>query len=224
MKSNLFLIGILVVALALTNAMALSITNANGIETKQFTTITPVYVKHPVTVYCNTEITSQAVNVYIVSNRNWTVGDNITGIVVNTTLTTSSAGKLPTSLLWDEPEVGLYDVIVDLNKNGKYDASGTCVDLLADDRLEGFSVTESAVQNTTGNNTTANQTQENTTTNQTATVEPTVNTTAPPAQNNLSTNTTATGTVKADYTPYIIIALAIIIAGIIIAITLMRMR
>jgi len=229
MKNNLFLIGVLITALALSSAIAMSSSDRFGEETNEFTTATPVYVMHPVTVFCDTELNEEQLNVYIVPNRNWTNNDLITDAVVNTTITTNSNGKLLTSKIWDSPEVGTYDIIIDLDNNGKYSSSDLCSDLLDDNTLVGFTVTQ-AEESEEDATTTNNDTEQNNTAvqNNTVTQNQTVNKTV--AKQNTSTTgvnitqTTATTDGKADYTPFIIIAVAIIIAALIIAITLMRMR
>lgn len=218
MKTNLFLIGTLIAALVLGSAIAMESSAQTGTAKDAFTTATPVYVVHAVTVYCNTELTEQTLKVYIVPDKNWTVGENITGSVVNTTVKTGSNGKLPATLIWENPVVGAYDIVIDLNNNGKYDSSDTCTDLLDDNTKAGFTVTQAAAgeedNEDAQTNTTDTAVQNGT--NQTTTTTPAKNTSVTPA-----VTTTTQGT---DYTPFIIVAVAIIIALVIVAVTLRNMR
>jgi hypothetical protein len=225
MKNNLFLIGVLITALALSSAIAMSSSDKFGDETNEFTTATPVYVMHPVTVFCDTELEGEQLNVYIVPNRNWTVNDSITGAVANATITTNSNGKILTSQIWESPEVGSYDIIIDLDNNGKYSSTDLCSDLLDDNTLAGFTVTQ-AEESEEDTATTNNDTEQNNTAvqNNTVTQNKTVTKQNASATGVNITQTTETQDGKADYMPFIIIAVAIIIAALIIAITLMRMR
>ena len=239
MKSYLFLIGILVTALAVSNAIAMNAAIENGMETNTFTTDSQVYVTHPVSVVCNGVLESAELPVYITADKSWTDGESITGAIVNTTVTTNANGKLQTTMIWDSPAPGDYDIIIDLNKNGNYDSSdATCTDLLDDNALAGFTVINATVpaqneeQNATINET-VNETQENTTTNETqantTVTEQHVNTTLNATQEvlpaKISTNATqTTTTTKTDYIPFIIIGASILIAGLIIAITLRRIH
>jgi hypothetical protein len=224
MKTNLFLIGTLIAALVLSSAIAIDSSTQTGKVTDDFTTATPVYVMHAVTVYCNTEIIDQTLDVYIVPDKNWTVGENITGSILNTTIKTDSKGKIPATLIWDKPVIGAYDIIVDLNKNGKYDSSDTCTDLLDDNTKAGFTVTAAGAENNnTHTNNTTNVTN-NTAVHNATTTTTAVNKTTTPTATTTVTNATGTTAQGTDYTPFIIILIAIIIAVVIVVITLRNLR
>ena len=71
-------------------------------------------------------------DIYIVEDRTWNDGDTIPDRVAGTidTVTTDEWGNIPTgTLIWATSVIGKYDIIVDVNGNGKYDE---CVDALDD--------------------------------------------------------------------------------------------
>lgn len=238
MKKNLILIGILVTALVLSSAVALmnpgSSTSA-GIGINTFTTDSKVYVTHLTTLSCgDVAMESKTVNVYVVADKNWTNGDAIADYVANTTVTTDSDAKLQASLIWETPQVGSYDIIVDINKNGNYDDSIDCSELIDGNKgVAGFTVlqatapaenqTAPANQTVTAQNATINATLNQTVTAPATTTPATTQTTATPTlYTGNETKTTETG--KSDYIPFIIIGISIVIAALIIAFTLRRMR
>lgn len=70
-------------------------------------------------------------NLYIVEDRVWNDGMAISPSIVDTTVSTDADGNIsphPT-LIWPSAEIGKYDIIVDVNGNGKYD---NCTDALDD--------------------------------------------------------------------------------------------
>ena len=66
---------------------------------------------------------SQTYNVYIVYDTAWFDGANITGIVQEVTASSDSSGNISLTAVWNKPLTpGVYDILVDVNGNGKYDA------------------------------------------------------------------------------------------------------
>ena len=71
-------------------------------------------------------------DLYVVYDRQWTDGDGIPARVSGTSLLVNTANGCiaphPT-LIWDSSNQGKYDIVVDVNGNGKYDK---CIDALDD--------------------------------------------------------------------------------------------
>jgi hypothetical protein len=66
---------------------------------------------------------NQTYNVYIVYDTAWFDGMNITGIVQTATASSDSSGNIGPTAVWNKPLTpGVYDILVDVNGNGKYDA------------------------------------------------------------------------------------------------------
>jgi len=85
------------------------------------------------------------VNIYIVENKDsWQNRDLLaekSGITE--TVTTDENGTLNNTKIWDESiikDVGLYDIVVDVNRNGRYDKGVDAVDNLT---TQGFEIPES---------------------------------------------------------------------------------
>ncbi len=74
----------------------------------------------------NITSTSQSVRVYIVTNNNsWVDGkalNDITGTGY-LTVTTNSSGHIPVTSVWTDPEVGTYDIVADVNRDGEYNST-----------------------------------------------------------------------------------------------------
>ncbi|MEM4264063.1 MAG: hypothetical protein QW666_04205 [Candidatus Woesearchaeota archaeon] len=221
MKNNLFLIVVLITVLTLGSAIAMTSADKFGTETNEFTTATPVYITHPVTVFCNSEMENKELRVYIVPDQSWNKDDEIKNAVVNTTVQTNSRGKLLTAMIWESPKAGEYDIVVDIDNNGKYSYADMCSDLLDDNMLTGFTVKQAENPEESPEETE----KEETAGNDSASAEQAKEETALAANNGTTTvqaEKTAEG--KADYIPFLIIAVAIVIAALIIAVTLVRMR
>jgi hypothetical protein len=66
---------------------------------------------------------SQTYNVYIVYDTAWFDGANITGRVQAGAASSDSSGNISLTAVWNKPlTTGVYDILVDVNGNGKYDA------------------------------------------------------------------------------------------------------
>jgi len=66
---------------------------------------------------------SQTYNVYIVYDTIWFDGVNITGRVQASTVSSDSLGNISLTAVWNKPLTsGVYDILVDVNDNGRYDA------------------------------------------------------------------------------------------------------
>jgi hypothetical protein len=66
---------------------------------------------------------SQTYNVYIVYSTAWFDGANITGRVQSATASSDSLGNINLTTVWNKPLAsGVYNILVDVDGNGKYDA------------------------------------------------------------------------------------------------------
>jgi hypothetical protein len=110
--------------------------DANGAQKDYFDITETFYMKgsgySPLTTY----------DVYIVNDTTWVDGMTIPARVLGTVLTITTAGsEIPPISVWFPPLLrGKYDIIVDVNNNGKYDAA---IDVLDDNDVEvtaGFAV------------------------------------------------------------------------------------
>ena len=227
MKTKLIL-GLLLLSALLSQAIAMAPGSSDmlGNEKNNFTTNTPVYFTYSATLMCGEDqLWKQNVTVYIVNDSsNWTYGTNLSGIAVATAnVSIADNSKIAKTIIWENPQVGNWDIILDLNKDGKYDS--TCPDLVDDEKPAGFTVTLASaapVNNTTNQNVTANVT---------------ANATTPQVNKTTITNATTTPAVKTnetakpmlvyngtDYTPITILTIAIIIAVVIVVWTIRTMR
>jgi len=81
------------------------------------------------------------VNIYIVGNRTWTNGMAIPSDVSSdgrNTLQTTGTGSLGPANVWPPPlTIGEYDIVLDVNRNGVYNA---CIDAVDDPNHPGFTV------------------------------------------------------------------------------------
>ena len=74
----------------------------------------------------NITSTSQTVRVYIVTNNNsWVDGKALNDITETgyLTTTTNSSGHIPVTSVWTNPEVGTYDIVADVNRDGEYNST-----------------------------------------------------------------------------------------------------
>ena len=79
---------------------------------------------------------SSCFDLYVVVNTNWTNGTSIPTRVCGTAnkVCSDSKGTIPPTAAWNAPlKLGKYDIVVDLNRNGKYDVG---IDALCDDKVE----------------------------------------------------------------------------------------
>lgn len=109
--------------------------NSTGNERNSFYTNDTVYVT-------SDSITSGAasVDVYITTDNN-TWPDNTTLNDVSTgykTISTNASGQVPTTAIWSNPAVGSYDIVVDVDRDGRYNSSTDYVDNAS---TTGFEVT-----------------------------------------------------------------------------------
>jgi len=110
-------------------------TNAQGSNKDSYTTNDAVYItgSH---LPANTNV-----NIYIVGNRTWTNGMAIPSDVSSdgrNTLQTTGTGSLGPANVWPPPlTIGEYDIVLDVNQNGVYNA---CIDAVDDPNHPGFTV------------------------------------------------------------------------------------
>lgn len=92
-------------------------------------------------VYCyaeNLPHDDPAVDIYVVPNKAWAVGDSIGDDVSDgvNTVSTDGSGNIGVTLIWPAPlTAGEYDIVIDVNQNGTLDA-GEAIDGLT--TVEGF--------------------------------------------------------------------------------------
>jgi hypothetical protein len=83
--------------------------------------------------------------IYVVLNTTWIDGMTIPARVPETatSVTTNGTGQIPPTKIWASAVTGAYDIIVDLNNDGLYNAT---IDALADNNIDGagFIVTKTA--------------------------------------------------------------------------------
>lgn len=89
-------------------------------------------------VYVNGSGFSQSItyDLYVVNDTLWSDGMLIPSSIPGTatTLTSDASGNIPTTAVWNASLTpGKYDVIIDVNGNGKYDAD---IDILDDNDIE----------------------------------------------------------------------------------------
>ncbi len=83
------------------------------------------------TVYATVKATGQDVRLYVVKDQTtWTTGDNLTDVSSDGFLEiTLNDNGTQTEALWNPPlTAGNYDIVEDVNRNGKYDAGIDAVD------------------------------------------------------------------------------------------------
>ncbi len=91
-------------------------TTSDGSDEESFVRGEKVYVKG----YNFDE--STVMDVYIFPNRQWFIHDPIpTDYKGNITVTSNSSGDFGPDEIWTADEVGYYDILVDVNRNGEYD-------------------------------------------------------------------------------------------------------
>ena len=68
-------------------------------------------------------------DLYILNDQTWSGGESLAGAVVTTTVTTDVSGNIPAgTLIWASAVAGNYDIVVDVDGNGQYDASTDALD------------------------------------------------------------------------------------------------
>jgi len=227
MKTKLIL-GLLLLSVLFSQAIAMAPGSSDllGNEKNNFTTNTPVYFTHSATLLCGEDqMWKQNVTVYIVNDSSdWAYGTNLSGIAIATAdVPITDSSKIAKTIIWENPQVGNWDIILDLNKDGKYD--GACPDLVDDENPAGFIVvlaSAAPANNTTNQNVTANITT-NATTPQVNKTTANATVTTPAAKTNETTKPwlVYNGT---DYTPITILVIAILIAIGIVVWTIRTMR
>ncbi|MCX9010272.1 MAG: hypothetical protein OIN66_04025 [Candidatus Methanoperedens sp.] len=70
---------------------------------------------------------NQVYPLYIVQDRLWNHGDTISP-VVTTTVSTDSSGNIQPQLVWNSNTAGKYDMIVDIDNDGKFDSGSDALD------------------------------------------------------------------------------------------------
>ena len=94
-------------------------TGSTGYEKNSFTTLDDVYVKS--NVIC--EPAPSQVDVYIVENSDqWVDGTDLVDASGAFEGITLRDAKIPLTKIWDSPKAGVYDIVVDCNKDGKYNS------------------------------------------------------------------------------------------------------
>lgn len=80
------------------------------------------------------------VDVYVVRDKNgWKDGDSLSPYIVKKTIVTDPQGLIPPEMVWPAPTVvGNYDMIIDLDRNGKFNDTPQCQELVDNDTGVGF--------------------------------------------------------------------------------------
>lgn len=74
-------------------------------------------------------VASTTYDLYIMNDQTWSDGESLAGSVIATTVTTDGSGNiLVGTLIWASSVVGTYDIVVDVNGNGQYDAGTDALD------------------------------------------------------------------------------------------------
>jgi hypothetical protein len=111
--------------------------NSLGEEIDLFNTGKAVYVKG------NFFTPSTAFDLYVVDDITWSDGEAIPQRLSGTltTVTSDADGVIPPTVTWDNPqEIDKYDIIVDVNGNGQYDAETDAIDDNDVEATAGFNV------------------------------------------------------------------------------------
>jgi parallel beta-helix repeat protein len=107
--------------------------NASGAERNTFDLSEPVYC------YAGNLPPNQAVDIYVVPNKAWAIGDSIGDDVSSdgvNIVSTDDSGNIGITLIWSaQLTAGEYDIVIDVNKNGTLDA-GEAIDGLS--AVKGF--------------------------------------------------------------------------------------
>ena len=97
---------------------------------------------------------SQSVRVYkVLNNDSWVDGKALSDFGSYITPSTNASGHLPVTLLWSSPQVGSYDIVADVDKNGVYNSS---FDFLNSSSAAGLIILQAPIPTLTisaGNNT-----------------------------------------------------------------------
>lgn len=64
---------------------------------------------------------NQTYNIYIINNKIWSPNDSIPTAIVSDTVTSDVNGTISVKKIWQSPDTGQYDIIVDVNNNRKYE-------------------------------------------------------------------------------------------------------
>jgi hypothetical protein len=96
-------------------------TTSTGVIKNEFSIIDTIYASGQ---YFNG---ADTVDIYIVTHQDiWSLNDLLVDQSGGKeTATTTGAGVLETTAVWANPTPGLYDIVVDINQNGKYDTGDT---------------------------------------------------------------------------------------------------
>lgn len=115
---SLFVLGVLlllIVSAQPTNPWSASLT---GVEKNTFSSLEDVFVKSNIICRPNTEV-----DLYIVDNNDdWQDGDLLEDVRGAPEPIVLVSSKIPLTDIWKSPDSGDYDIVVDCNKNGEYDA------------------------------------------------------------------------------------------------------
>lgn len=82
----------------------------------------PVYVN-------GSEFTSNVwVDIYVVNDTTWNIGRDIPSDGIVTTVKTGSSGEIPHTMVWASAKPGKYDIVVDVNRDRKYNNDDCLLD------------------------------------------------------------------------------------------------
>ncbi len=117
-KFALMFFGVVLISLILVSAQSTNpwSVNAQGVEKNEFDNFQKIYVKsnalcQPATV----------IDLYVIENKDsWTGGEGLTDVRGKSQEITLVSFKIPTTLIWETPKTGDYDIVVDCDRDGKY--------------------------------------------------------------------------------------------------------
>jgi hypothetical protein len=116
----LFLAGIfLSLSIVAAQPVLIWATSSGGVVKSSFKTTDEIYVKSNAMETCSRV---GSVDLYIVADQdNWTDGDTLEDVRGSPDSINLSSSKILLTKIWDAPQSGEYDLVVDCNKNGVYD-------------------------------------------------------------------------------------------------------
>lgn len=234
---NKMIIGLFLLCVVMSSALALApgSSDSNGAVKDIFTTDESVYFTNKASAICGDSIISKTnVTVYVIPQiEAIDEGYDLESVAVaSAAVYIDENSKIQSTVIWETPEAGEWDIVLDINDDGKYDTE--CPDQIDDILPAGFLVEDNGVAETPANDT-VNDTANETIVNDTVVEEtpeepvaedvPVVEEIATTEDNSIE-QTKSTGLVfgGTDYTPVTILAISIFVATGIIVWTLRSLR
>lgn len=212
-------------------ALAPGSSSSFGSEKNNFTTQEEVYFTHLASVMCGDDLAwKKNVTAYIISD-NIELNDSVKLDEIaseSSSVYIDEDSKIQPTIVWSSPEVGNWDIVLDINNDTYYDDE--CPDQIDDIDPIGFSVTEEeeideTVEDTNTTTDITNQTDTNNTKEDTDTPpDQTADEIQIPQKEQKKDKKIGIVFNGTDYTPFVIIGVSVVIALIIIGWTLRKIR